>query len=299
MWNLLMGSLSLALLLGSPAAARDLKLEAPLNSATIEIEMPAMAKAALQQYREPDERKRLDTLFRLQTAAGRWAEAERTLAALRARLAATGDPQERASDLQYVILVRARLLQLRGHVPFETAFTRAFHEIMDRLDDRASALVARALEADKFPVGLSLHLPIAENLKAALARVRGKRDITLPEAVALVRSWQVASAYRTFDHIAPKLIEEDDHRRYVIEERLVPLDDSAGVCTMIVRPKAARRLPALLEFSIYADILQRHLPNYDGQPRTAMLLWKGLRAARHAARVRPFPMNMMALMVRR
>lgn len=56
-----------------------------------------------------------------------------------------------------------------------------------------------------------------------------------------------------FDRVAPKLVDEDDHRRYVIEEKLVPVDDGTGVCATIVRPKNASDLPSLLEFTIYAD----------------------------------------------
>jgi uncharacterized protein len=242
-----------AVLLASPAPAQTLKFEAPSDPADLEARMPALADAALAQYREPDERKRLDTLFRLQMVAGRWAEAAGTLAQLHARLAAAGDPQGRATDVQYQILARAELIKSRDGAPFETAFARAFHEIMDPMDDRAAALVARALEADRFPVGISLHVPIAETLKAALGRAKGKSEFSIPEAVALSRAWQVASAYRTFDQVAPQLVDEDDHRRYVIEERLVPIGGGSGICASIVRPRNAGPLPALLEFTIYAD----------------------------------------------
>jgi putative CocE/NonD family hydrolase len=242
-----------ALLLASPAAAQTLKFKVPSDPADLEAKMPTLADAALAQYREPDERKRLDTLFRLQMVARRWADAAGTLAELHARLAAASDPQGRATDVQYLILARAELMKARDAAPFEIAFARAFQEIMDPMDNRASALVARAFEADRFPVGISLHVPIAETLKAALARARGKNELSLPEAVALVRAWQVARAYRTFDQVAPKLVDEDDHRRYLIEDRLVPIGGGSGICATIVRPRNAVRLPALLEFTIYAD----------------------------------------------
>ena len=242
-----------ALLLAVPAHAQTLKFEAPADPADLEAKMPALADAALAQYREPDERKRLDTLFRLQMVSGRWADADRTLAELHAHLATAGEPQGRATDVQYQILVRAELIKARDAGPFEIAFARAFHEIMDSMDNRAAALVARAFEADRFPVGISLHVPIAETLKAALAQAKGKNELSLSEALALVRAWQVAGAYRTFGQVAPKLLDEDDHRRYVIEERLVPIGGGSGVCALIVRPRNSGPLPALLEFTIYAD----------------------------------------------
>lgn len=239
--------------LAPPTPAESLKFEAPSDAATLDAKVPALAEAALAQYRETDERQYLDTVFRLQTAAGRWAEAEHTLAELRAKLSAAGDPQGRATDVQYQILLGARLIQSKEGISFEAAFARAFHEIMDPMDNRTAALVARAFEADRFPVGISLHAPITETLEGALVKTRGKRELPLFEAVALVRAWQVASAYRTFDQVAPQLVEEDDQRRYVIEEKLIPVDDGAGVCAIIVRPRNAPPLPSLVEFTIYAD----------------------------------------------
>jgi hypothetical protein len=241
------------LLAASSARAQSLQFAAPSDAAAVDASIAALAAAALVQYREPDERIRLDTLFRLQIAAGRWADADDTLAELHARLAAAGDPQGRATDVQYQILVRAKLLQTKEGISFEAAFAHAFHQIMDPMDNRAAALVARALEADRFPVGISLHVPITQTLEAALAKAGGKHELSLSEAIELVRAWQVASAYRTLDQVAPKLVAEDDRRRYVIEEKLVPVGDGAGVCATIVRPRNAAPLPALVEFTIYAD----------------------------------------------
>ena len=241
------------LLLAPLAPAQSLKFEAPSDAAELDAKIPTLAAAALAQYHEPDLRKRLDSTFRLQIAAGRWADAENTLTDLHAQLAAAGDPQGRATDVQYRILVRAKLIQAKEGISVETAFARAFHEIMDPMDNPAAALVARAFEADRFPVGISLHVPITETLQAALARAMGKRELPLFEAVALVHAWQVATAYRTFDQVAPQLVGEDDRRRYVIEEKLIPVDDGAGICAIIVRPRNAAPLPALVEFTIYAD----------------------------------------------
>jgi putative CocE/NonD family hydrolase len=240
-------------LLASSASAQTLKVETPVDSGNLDAMIPALAEAVLAHYHERDEQRRLDNLFRLQMVAGRWPDAETTLSELHVLLVAGGDPQGRATDVQYQILIRAKLLQADEGIPLETAFARAFHHIMDPLDNRAAALVARAFEAARFPVGISLHVPIEDNLNSALAKLRAKGEVPLSEAVALVRAWQVASAYRLFDRVAPKLVDEDDHRRYVIEEKLVPVGREASVCASIVRPKNAAPLPALLEFTIYAD----------------------------------------------
>jgi hypothetical protein len=129
------------------ASAQTLKIETPVDADNLDAKIPSLAEAALAQYHEADERRGLDNLFRLQMVAGRWADAETTLSALHALLVAADDPQGRATDVQYQILIRAKLLQADEGIPLETAFARAFHHIMDPLDNRAAALVARAFEA--------------------------------------------------------------------------------------------------------------------------------------------------------
>lgn len=256
---------SVALFLTAAAGAQSVKFDVPSGDDGLEARMPLLAKFVLAHYSEADQRKRLDTVFRLQIAAGEWAEADMTLRKLHAELSVGDDPQGRAADVQYQILVRAKLLQAAERISFETAFARVFRQIMDPMDSRTAALVMRAFEAAQYPVGISLHVPIQEALKSAIAGAKGKSELPLSDALALVRAWQVAKAYQLFDRVAPPLIDIDDHRRYVIEEKLVAVAQDAGVCATIVRPKNAAPLPALLEFTIYADVAT----NFSEARRTA------------------------------
>jgi hypothetical protein len=245
---------AMLLALATGSAAQTLKLGLPSeDQPSLAQAMPPLAEATIAIYREPDARKRLDTLFRLQMVARKWADADRTLEALHRLRAAGGSSPDRAANVQYQVLARAERIQAAGGASFENAFSRAFHEIVSPLDDATSALVARAFAANQFPVGISLHVPMEENLQSALAKVKGRAEIPLAEAVALLRAYQVESAYRTFDALVPSLVADDDRRRYVIEERRVPTRDGASVCATIVRPKTSARLPTLLEFTIYAD----------------------------------------------
>ncbi len=119
-----------------------------------------------------------------------------------------------------------------------------------RLDDRVSALVLRALDVD---------LPgMQQAVDDALAAQKGKSAISLPDALALLRADQVAESYRAILPWVAPLIAEDDRRRYLIDRDVaVQTPDGATVCALIVRPrpspKAVKRLPALLNFTIYAN----------------------------------------------
>lgn len=209
--------------------------------------MPGLAREVLAVYREEDRRKDLDNRFRLQTVAGQYAEAAKTVASLRA-LEAKGEPlQVDAARVLFQVFAEAKA---REGAAFEEAFPSSFRDALGRLDDRTAALVIRALSTDLFAVRLTLN--------DALEPWKDKSDIPLAGALALVRAYQNDLVLRSAEPLATPLaavVAEDDQRRYVIE-RDVPVRTPEGVtvCALVVRPRsAAGRLPALLNFTIYAN----------------------------------------------
>jgi putative CocE/NonD family hydrolase len=79
--------------------------------------------------------------------------------------------------------------------------------------------------------------------------------MSVTDAVAWLRGEQIAGTYRELGRLAAPLIREDDARRYAMESSIqVKTPDGATVCAMVWRPRAGpSRLPALLQFTIYAD----------------------------------------------
>ncbi|HSS47351.1 MAG TPA: CocE/NonD family hydrolase, partial [Thermoanaerobaculia bacterium] len=252
-WSLLAVPWAAAQTFDFPGAAVD-------DPAALSKAMPELARAVIAVYREDDRPTYLDNLFRLQTVAGRYADAIATLTELRGlRTKSSASPQAGATDVQYEVFARAKVLQGQDGSPFDAAFQRVFREVFGRLDDRTSALVMRALSIEETGGGsLAVDFSAMErDVHDALQAQKGKGSIALPEALRLIRAYQVEEAYRSFKPLIPALIAEDDARRYVIERDIqVKTPDGATVCTLAVRPrKATRRLPALLEFTIYADPL--------------------------------------------
>src|SRR5690606_39084211 len=77
--------------------------------------------------------------------------------------------------------------------------------------------------------------------------------ISLADALDLLRKYQVYEVYRELLPRAPALVDEDDRRRYVVEENVpIKTRDGAVVSALVIRPRSDARLPALLEFTIYA-----------------------------------------------
>lgn len=237
---------------GGQAQSFAFPADAPRTPTALDKAMPALARAVMANYREANRGRYLDNLFRLQIAANEDAAASRTLAELQTLRLDPANPQSGAIDTQYAIYARAKVMEAQKDLGFEAAFTRAFDETFARLDDRTSALVARAMS--QYSPGISLHVAIEEPLSSALARQKGKSEIALAEALTLVRAYQVAKVYRAIYPLAPYLIAEDDTRRYVVEQDLVRISPTSQVCALVVRPRGATaRLTTLLEFSIYAD----------------------------------------------
>jgi len=217
------------------------------DAAALSRAMPVLAEQVAATYKDDDRGQYLDNLFRLQIVAGRHAQALETLAALRALRADGSSPQAGANNVQYEIFARAKLAQSEAGLPFDEALQRSFRATLDRLDDRTSALVIRALTFD--PSAL------LQELQGDLEQQKGKSAISLADALQLIRAYQIEEAYRSLAPLAAALIEEDDRRRYVIDKDVgVRTPDGATVCALVVRPRAASgRLPTLLNFTIYAD----------------------------------------------
>jgi hypothetical protein len=62
------------------------------DSAMLSKAMPVLAQDVIAVYREEDRRKYLDNLFRLQIVAGQYAEANKSIASLRALLMSNASP---------------------------------------------------------------------------------------------------------------------------------------------------------------------------------------------------------------
>jgi hypothetical protein len=232
------------LILTRPLAGQQLSIPASAlaDSAARPAAIARLAGEAAAAYHDTNRIVLLDNLFRLRLLSGRLAEADSTLADWRRAWAARGDTaaRARAVNLQYEIYLRAKRLQADSGAAFPDAFARAFRERFARLDDRTAALVARTFNVPPLP---GPGAPATDT------------TMSVPQAVAWLRGVQVAATYAELGRLAAPLIREDDTRRYAMESDIrVKTPDGATVCATAWRPRAGpSRLPALLQFTIYAD----------------------------------------------
>jgi uncharacterized protein len=214
------------------------------DTADVEKAIPALAEQVIAAYREENRATFLDNLFRLQIVDGRYTDALQTLATLHDLNGNAPSPQTAAYNVQDQIFTRAMLIE---GVPFDQAFSRAFREKFSTLDSRTSALVIRTLTVPE--------QSLRSDFENAAAKQKGKSTITLCDALALVRAYQMDKESRAFGPLVRPLITEDDQRRYVAEKNIrVKTSDGATICAHVLRPRGTtERLTTLLQFTIYND----------------------------------------------
>lgn len=239
LWCLLASSPAFALEFAFPGSAVD-------DPTVRDKALPDLAQRAIAVYAEPDQDQYLDNRFRLEIAAGRYAEASASLDALRALRAKT-DPSRSITIVRYEMYVDAKLRETASHIRFPDAFRAAFAEHMAPLDDGTASQVLYSLGTAPHRVEASLHDALQSHASATV--------LSQADAIDLLRKDAAAQLYRGVGPLVDDLTREDDARRYDIRQDVpIRTTDGATVMATVVRPRSATgKLPTLLEFSIYAN----------------------------------------------
>lgn len=234
-------------LIAVPAIAQQITIPADISDdAALPRVMPRFAKAVIA-FEQADRRSDPASLFKAQLAAGLYGEALASLGKLRAPLADDPAPRVRARYLEYVLYARSRATAEETKTPFQAAFRNAFHVLIRPLDNRTAAMAVNALSS----ANLS---ELNQALQQDLAKLNGRRAISLAEALKMVGDYAEREIYRAFGSSSADLIAADDAHRYTIQKDVVvAMPDGAGICALIVRPPGRHKLPALLQFTIYND----------------------------------------------
>lgn len=214
--------------------ASGLRIPAP-GPDSIDLAVPAIAGQLVREHRDDDRQDCLDTLFRLQLAAGHYPEAIASIRSLRELR--DDDPSLPPVYLQYEIYALARVMEKAQAIGFPVAWRTAFDQHFGALGDAAAQRATSAFQADL--------ARIDRRFAAALADSQGQASLGADQALALVRNWQVRSAYHAFHDLAPGAIADDDRRRYIIDRNVeIATPDGAVISALIVRPRTATPMPA-------------------------------------------------------
>ena len=242
---LIMGFIGLA----NPLRAQQIPLPATgfaSDSATA-ASMTQIARGALAVYANPDSDVYLDNVGRLQTIAGDFTQGAQTLAQLRLRRIRANAVKRATLVVPYEVYTRARANQAATNQTFESAFLASYADVMRGLDDGVAGYEIPWVFGTS-PVFLE------NNFRQSVGRLSGKTSLPVADAIDLVRRYLSFRAYRSFLPFVETAQDQDDRRRYVVDkDELVATPGGASICVTVIRPRLSTRLPALLNFTIYAN----------------------------------------------
>lgn len=229
-------------LAATPAAARDLPFTVPANPATLDRAVRGLAKDLVTEHRNDRE-----NLFRIQIAAQDYSAADTTVRRLIATRIQDPSALVRARDVPFAVYVDAMEGMSRTKKPFGEFYALEFRMTMAGLKNATVAAIVNNLSFDNLP-------PAKRALDADLAKQKGKNRIASEDAIQLIRDYDDVKMYSAIAPIIGAILDRDDAQRYVIEKDVaIQTSDRAAICALIVRPRAAPKLPALLQFTIYND----------------------------------------------
>ena len=207
--------------------------------------MRDLAERLLPVYQQRDPDRYLSNLSALQMTAGDYAAAQASRLSLRERRRAGAPSRPMGRAVIYDVYAYAKAMEAENRVSFAQAFTQAFNQVIPRLNDQDAYAVTRWLAT---PPAVP-----TDALQRAFDQQRIKDSIGVNAAVELIWTYLGFEAYRSFGSLVEPLEAEDDHRRYEADDGIViKTADGASIYAMVVRPKnPSKRLPALLEFTIY------------------------------------------------
>ncbi|HVF39771.1 MAG TPA: CocE/NonD family hydrolase [Gemmatimonadaceae bacterium] len=242
--------ISVFLLLAAPAASAqtiDLPAGALRTDSALSASMPRLAASVIANYRDPDQERYLDNLFRLQLAAGQYAAASDALIKLRSWRLNRQSPPLPIAGFAFQVYAAAKQAEVAGRIPFDSAFKQSFQKALSETDDRNAA------HAVRWVFGTSAVF-LGNDLKATRERHQGALSLSIVDAIELARKFAAARAYGAMAPLVDPLLDEDDRRRYVIDrDILVRTPDGANICVLVVRPRNANApVTALLNFTIYS-----------------------------------------------
>ena len=283
MKQLLLGAAVLAVTSGTTPLAQQLSLP-ELNDADLGGTIARLAEDVIRRYQDSDRIAYLTSVYRLQLAAGRYADTVSTIAALRETPPSAGNDAASVQQavfraVPFEIYARARGLERATGVMFEEAYDRSFREVFRSLSDNDATEAAWILGS---PLSNQL-----QALRASLDQARGKDTMALADALRLVNAYVAAEVYR---HAAPRvvaLLDEDDNRRFVVDDDvLIRTKQGATLSAVMVRAKdSPMPQPTALLFNIYVD----PIANRVYAKRAALRGYVGVVCDTHGKRLSPDP----------
>jgi putative CocE/NonD family hydrolase len=216
------------------------------DDATLPGAIKSLALSVIPLLTETDQWDYFDNLFRLQLAAGLDADARASIAALRRLPAKVLSPRPNVAQLLYDLLARIKVEQPAASEAFEPQLGQSFASMVAALDDQSATLLITALSGGPSD--------LVGDLRAELDRRKGTSTVSVLDALRLIRAYEAVELGRALEPFVARVTRDHDRQRYLTDrDVIVKTSDGASICVIVVRPRTSAPIPALMQFTIYAD----------------------------------------------
>jgi putative CocE/NonD family hydrolase len=214
------------------------------DSVSLAISMQNLANDYLKHSKTGEPEIEANDRFMIELLAGDYEASIKTIQSLRNNVVMNnGHP----GYIPYELFSKAKIKQLKSEVTFKEAYRSVFKSYLANCNDE---------QAYSATIVFTTYDAVSQFTNSFETHYKNISGTSLPfdEALVLLKSYFL---YHVFTLTEPMIFEEikrDENKRYLIkEEVIVSARDGAEISVITARKRDAAPMPAVLEFTIYAD----------------------------------------------
>ncbi len=219
------------------------------DSVSLSKSLPALAQRVISIYKqESDKKTYLNNLFVLRMITGQYASTINIIDTLRVLYNKDNAKYPELLLIQYEIFCNSKLKEISSGLSFDEGFRLSFHNVFDKLDDKAALYISTAF------ITRNGTDELYQNLQMSLSKLTND-SINIYEALILCRNYNLFHVFKIIEPLALPLLAEETGKRYLIEDSvMIKTRYGASISALVARKKGITTArPSVLQFTIYAS----------------------------------------------
>jgi uncharacterized protein len=214
------------------------------DNPSVAIEIQKLAIDLLQQSKTEVLKIEANDRFMIESLAGNYEASIKTIEYLRKNSELNnGHP----AYISYELFSKAKMIQSGSGSSFNNSYQSVFKSYLANCNDE------QAYSANIVFTTYDAVAQFSNWFKLSYKEI-SEPNITLEQALNLLKSYFLYSVYTATEPIVFEEIKQDEHRRYIIQEGvIVSPKDGAEISVITARKRNSEPMPAVLVFTIYAD----------------------------------------------
>lgn len=215
------------------------------DSISLSKNISSLAKKTIRYYKEKDQKKYLDNLFRLQIVAKKYDSAIQTLNSLRVLYKSEYKSFHKVVGIQFETYSKIVTNKEYNKENIDLIFGKTLDKIYSK--------VSKNLKGDSFFYFSSKPKKEQKTFKKLIHTYSETDSISVKESLNICRNYLSLQVANLLSKSAKKYIKKATNERYIIQDSVfIKTRDKANLSAIIVRENSVKKpLPVILKFSIY------------------------------------------------